>query len=69
MILGGRRLLGATKPSDSAVGTIRGDFAVDVGRNIIHGSDGPEGAAHEIAFWFPEGCLAWTPATSTWVYE
>merc|ERR1711916_349600 len=43
-ILGGRRLLGATHPKDSAPGTIRGDFAVDIGRNICHGSDGKESA-------------------------
>ena len=68
-ILGGRRLLGATKPSDSAQGTIRGDFAVDVGRNLCHGSDGPEGAAAEIAAWFPEGCIAWKPVSEAWIYE
>ena len=38
----GRTLLGATKPSDSAPGTIRGDFALDVGRNVCHGSDSVE---------------------------
>ncbi len=68
-ILGGRRLLGATKPSDSAPGTIRADFCIDVGRNVIHGSDGPEGAAAEIAMWFPEGVTAWTSAEQGWVYE
>ena len=68
-ILGGRRLLGATKPSDSAPGTIRADFCIDVGRNIIHGSDGPEGAAAEIAFWFPEGVIDWTSCEASWVYE
>ena len=68
-ILGGRRLLGATKPSDSAQGTIRGDFAVDVGRNLCHGSDGPEGAAAEIAAWFPEGLVAWAPAAAPWITE
>jgi nucleoside-diphosphate kinase len=69
VIAGGRRLLGATKPSDSAVGTIRGDFAIDVGRNICHGSDGPEGAAKEIAFWFPEGLTSWKSTSHSWIYE
>jgi nucleoside-diphosphate kinase len=69
VIAGGRRLLGATKPSDSAPGTIRGDFAVEVGRNICHGSDGPEGSAKEIAQWFPENICEWTPCSHTWVYE
>lgn len=59
VIAGGRRLLGATKPSDSAQGTIRGDFAIDVGRNICHGSDSPAGSAAEIAHWFPEGVVSW----------
>jgi len=68
-IAGGRRLLGATKPADSAPGTIRGDFAVDVGRNLCHGSDGPEGAAAEIAAWFPEGLVAWAPAAAPWITE
>jgi nucleoside-diphosphate kinase len=68
-ILGGRRLLGATKPSESACGTIRGDFAIDVGRNICHGSDGPEGAKHEIGFWFPEGVVEWKSVAAPWIYE
>ena len=53
-ILTGRKLLGETDPAKSAPGSIRGDFSIDLGRNIIHGSDGPEGAAHEIRFWFKE---------------
>ena len=42
-------MLGATKPADSAPGTIRGDFAIDVGRNICHGSDSVENAEREVA--------------------
>ena len=68
-VAGGRRLLGATKPSDSAPGTIRGDFAIDVGRNIIHGSDSVENARKEIDLWFPEGVSAWESASAAWVYE
>ena len=56
----GRVMLGATKPSDSAPGTIRGDFAMDVGRNICHGSDSVENAEREISLWFPEGVNSWT---------
>uniref|UniRef100_G3MP76 Nucleoside diphosphate kinase n=1 Tax=Amblyomma maculatum TaxID=34609 RepID=G3MP76_AMBMU len=48
----GRKLIGATDPQKSEPGTIRGDLAVVVGRNIIHGSDGPETAKDEIALWF-----------------
>lgn len=46
-------------PSDSAVGTIRGDFCIQVGRNVIHGSDAVESAEKEIAHWFPEGVTSW----------
>ena len=51
-VLTGRKMLGATKPFDSAPGTIRGDYCIDVGRNLIHGSDSVEAANHEIALWF-----------------
>merc|ERR1712098_235736 len=51
-------------------GTIRGDYAIHVGRNICHGSDAVESANHEIALWFkPEELNSWTPAQNTWVYE
>ena len=53
-------MLGATKPFDSNPGTIRGDFAIDVGRNIVHGSDSLETAKREIAHWFkPEELMDW----------
>ncbi len=65
----GRVMLGATKPSDSATGTIRGDFAIDVGRNICHGSDAVESAEKEIALWFPEGVCEWTSHSQSWIYE
>eukprot|EP00343_Euplotes_focardii_P009190 CAMPEP_0205824840 /NCGR_PEP_ID=MMETSP0206-20130828/22934_1 /ASSEMBLY_ACC=CAM_ASM_000279 /TAXON_ID=36767 /ORGANISM="Euplotes focardii, Strain TN1" /LENGTH=151 /DNA_ID=CAMNT_0053123335 /DNA_START=27 /DNA_END=482 /DNA_ORIENTATION=- len=69
-IKGGRTLLGATNPADSLPGTIRGDLCVDVGRNVCHGSDGPEGAAREVAFWFKdEEISAWENHSKTWVYE
>lgn len=48
-----RALNGATKPFEAAPGTIRGDFAVDTGRNIVHASDSPESAAREIGIHFP----------------
>jgi len=66
----GRMMLGATNPQDSDPGTIRGDFCVDVGRNLIHGSDSLAAAEKEIALWFrPEEVAAWRSATVTWVYE
>lgn len=48
----GRVMLGATNPADSAPGTIRGDLCIQVGRNILHGSDSVESAKKEIALWF-----------------
>ncbi|TYZ63444.1 hypothetical protein PybrP1_007303 [[Pythium] brassicae (nom. inval.)] len=65
----GRKMLGATKPSESALGTIRGDFCVEVGRNVCHGSDSVESANKEIALWFPEGVIEWNSADDDWVYE
>ncbi|XP_053684943.1 nucleoside diphosphate kinase [Sabethes cyaneus] len=66
----GRQILGATNPADSAPGTFRGDLCIQVGRNIIHGSDAVESANKEIALWFTEKELvAWTPANEGWVYE
>ncbi|KAL6323407.1 hypothetical protein AAG906_038678 [Vitis piasezkii] len=59
----------ATNPSDSAPGTIRGDFAVDIGRNVIHGSDSVGSARKEIALWFPEGPVAWSSSLNHWIYE
>lgn len=56
--------------ADSLPGTIRGDLCIQVGRNIIHGSDAVESANKEIALWFTEKELvSWTPANSNWVYE
>jgi len=50
-----RAVMGATNPADAAPGTIRADFASSVTENAVHGSDAPETAASEIAFFFPEG--------------
>merc|ERR1712142_97115 len=66
----GRVMLGETNPADSKPGTIRGDFAVQVGRNICHGSDAVESANHEIALWFkPEELVSWEPELKDWIYE
>ncbi|KAF4353212.1 hypothetical protein CsatB_004735 [Cannabis sativa] len=65
----GRKLIGATDPQKSEPGTIRGDLAVVVGRNIIHGSDGPETAKDEINLWFkPEELVSYTSNSEKWVY-
>eukprot|EP01147_Barroeca_monosierra_P003641 gene3641-6219_t len=66
----GRKLLGETRPYDSLPGTIRGDFCVEVGRNICHGSDSVESAENEIALWFDADELnEWKQANETWIYE
>jgi nucleoside-diphosphate kinase len=49
-----RQAIGATNPLEAAPGSIRGDLAIETGRNLVHGSDSPESAAREIALFFPE---------------
>jgi len=49
-----RQVIGATNPLEASPGSIRGDFAVAVGQNMVHGSDSPESAAREAALFFPE---------------
>jgi nucleoside-diphosphate kinase len=66
----GRKMLGTTNPLDSAPGSIRGDFCIDTGRNIIHGSDSVESANREIALWFKnEELVDYKKADESWVYE
>merc|ERR1739848_820667 len=66
----GRVMLGETNPANSAPGTIRGDFCIDVGRNICHGSDAVESARKKIALWFkPEELCAWESVQASWIYE
>ncbi|KAK1657238.1 nucleoside diphosphate kinase [Colletotrichum godetiae] len=66
----GRVLLGATNPLASAPGTIRGDYAIDVGRNVCHGSDSVENAKKEIALWFKDGdVVSYKSSQFDWVYE
>jgi len=49
-----RQLIGATNPLEAGTGSIRGDFAIEVGQNLVHGSDSDESADREIGIWFPE---------------
>merc|ERR1711993_231398 len=65
----GRVMLGETNPRDSKPGTIRGDYCIQVGRNICHGSDSVESANKEINLWFKgDELTSWTPAAIDWVY-
>ena len=65
-----RNTVGATNPLNAAPGTIRGDFALDIGRNLIHASDAPETAERELALWFGVGELvSYTRETDRWIFE
>ncbi|CCF58800.1 hypothetical protein KAFR_0F02030 [Kazachstania africana CBS 2517] len=66
----GRKMLGATNPQDSDMGTIRGDFGIDLGRNVCHGSDSVASAEREIKIWFNENEIVnWSANQSIWIYE
>ena len=65
----GRQMLGETQPLASKPGSIRGDYSIDLGRNICHGSDSPEAAKHELTMWFPEGVQDYERASDKWLYE
>jgi len=70
IIASARKIIGATNPLSAEPGTIRGDFGVTVGRNLIHGSDGPDTAKEEIKLWFKEEELvSWQPTINPWIYE
>jgi nucleoside-diphosphate kinase len=63
-----RNLIGATDGAKAPPGTIRGDFAISVQNNLIHGSDSPENGAAEIALWFrPEELVSYHPVDTPWV--
>jgi len=65
-----RRTMGATNPLEATPGTIRADFSVEIGRNLVHGSDGPETARTEIALFFDESeILSYERAVDAWVWE
>ncbi len=65
-----RNTVGATNPASAAPGTIRADWALDIGRNLIHASDAPATAERELALWFGEGELVSYPRdTDRWIFE
>lgn len=70
VVASARKLIGSTNPLQAEPGTIRGDLAVQTGRNVVHGSDSPENGQREIALWFKEGEVCeWTPAQAPWLRE
>ncbi|MCH2638539.1 MAG: nucleoside-diphosphate kinase [Candidatus Thalassarchaeum sp.] len=64
-----RNIIGPTNGREATPGTIRGDFAMDIGHNIIHGSDGEDTAAFELGLWFPDGIIEWTRDAESQIYE
>jgi nucleoside-diphosphate kinase len=70
VVAAARKMIGATNPLTSEPGTIRGDFGVNIGRNIIHGSDATETAQQEVSLWFKdEELVNWQPEIKAWLYE
>ncbi len=64
-----RKTMGATNPRDAAPGTVRGDWAVDIGKNLIHGSDSPESAVRELEIFFGDDELFdYEREIESWVY-
>ena len=66
-----RKTVGATRAYEAAAGTIRGDFALETGRNLVHASDEEPGSAdREVKLWFSDAeLLAWSRETDRWIYE
>ena len=65
-----RNTIGATKPVEANAGSIRGDFGLMVGRNLVHGSDSPENGAAEIALWFDASeLISYDRALDRWILE
>lgn len=69
-VVAARQTIGSTNPSEAAAGTIRGDLALEIGRNLVHGSDSVENGEIEIANFFNEDELvSWERATDSWIFE
>jgi nucleoside-diphosphate kinase len=65
-----RQTMGSTKPWEAAPGTVRHDFALEMGRNLTHASDSPENSEQEVALWFkPEELMSWAREVDRWIYE
>jgi len=65
-----RGTIGATNPAKAAAGSIRGDLGIEIGRNLVHGSDSVENGQAEIALWFkPDELVSWQRSTDSWIFE
>ena len=69
VVKGGRSLLGATNPIEATPGTIRGDLAMETGRNLCHASDSIESAEREINLWFEKDLVHWKADLGHWIHE
>lgn len=70
VVAASRKIIGATNPLNAEPGTIRGDYGISVGRNLIHGSDAIETAQREISLWFKdEELTSWEPQITPWLVE
>lgn len=69
-IASARMTIGATKPNEAAAGTIRGDFALEIGRNLVHGSDSVENGQIEVDnFFSADELVSWGRNTDSWIFE
>ncbi len=65
-----RQTMGATNPTEAAPGTIRGDLGLEIGRNLVHGSDSPESAEREIEIFFEgQSAIEWRRVSDGWIFE
>jgi nucleoside-diphosphate kinase len=65
-----RQTMGATRPTEAAPGSVRHDFALEIGRNLTHASDSADNGEAEVAMWFePEELVEWGRAVDEWVFE
>jgi len=70
VIAAARATMGATRPLEATPGTIRADFGLEVGRNLVHGSDSPDTASFELELFFDElELVSWTRDTDRWILE
>lgn len=69
VIKAARSTMGITNPIEAAAGTIRADLALEIGRNVVHGSDSPASADKEIELWFGKDIPAWKRDIDNWIFE
>ena len=69
-VAGVRQTMGATRPTEAAPGTLRHDFALEIGRNLTHASDSPENGETEVSLWFqPDEMVTWGRDIDRWIFE